>query len=47
MSQERVTILVAGEKPADLEKIAICLRAEKFNVQAVSDRTAIIIACTQ
>jgi hypothetical protein len=30
MSQERVTILIAGENPADLEKIAICLRAEGF-----------------
>jgi DNA-binding response OmpR family regulator len=43
MSQERVTILIAGENPADLEKIAICLRAEGFKVQTVSDLTAIIM----
>src|SRR5580704_5184861 len=43
MSRERVTILVAGENSADLEKIAIFLRAEGFKVQTVSDRTAIMM----
>jgi hypothetical protein len=43
MSRERVTILVAGENFADLEKIAIFLRAEGFKVQTVSDRTAIMM----
>jgi len=43
MSGERVTILLAGDNPSDLEKLTAYLLAERFKVLPVADRTAIVM----